>query len=95
MNIEYKNNRIRKLCEDGALAVRMLRKEGAFVLERRLNQLRSSSLQKLLSQRVGGCHALSGNRKGQYAMTLINPYRLVFKVREKDNALIVEIVDYH
>lgn len=95
MKIEYKNNRIRKLCEDGSLAVRTLRKEGALVLERRLNQLRVFKLMELLSHRIGGCHALTGNRRGQYAMSLIHPYRLIFTVRQTETALIVEIVDYH
>ncbi len=41
-----------------------------------------------------GLHALTGDRKGQWAMTINGPWRLVFRFRE-GNAENVEIVDYH
>ncbi|MGB3318694.1 MAG: type II toxin-antitoxin system RelE/ParE family toxin [Sphingopyxis granuli] len=41
-----------------------------------------------------GLHALSGNRQGQWAMTINGPWRLVFRFRD-GNAEDVEIVDYH
>ena len=41
-----------------------------------------------------GLHALSGNRQGQWAITINGPWRLVFRL-EGDNAYDVEIVDYH
>jgi len=41
-----------------------------------------------------GLHALSGDRKGQWAMTINGPWRLVFRFRN-GNAEDVEIVDYH
>ncbi|MBV9841503.1 MAG: type II toxin-antitoxin system RelE/ParE family toxin [Sphingomonadaceae bacterium] len=41
-----------------------------------------------------GLHALSGDRQGQWAMTINGPWRLVFRFRE-GNAEDVEIVDYH
>jgi proteic killer suppression protein len=41
-----------------------------------------------------GLHALSGNRQGQWAITINGPWRLVFRL-EGGNAYDVEIVDYH
>ncbi|MEY4500589.1 MAG: hypothetical protein RIS52_479 [Pseudomonadota bacterium] len=41
-----------------------------------------------------GLHALSGNRQGQWAITINGPWRLVFRF-ENGNAHDVEIVDYH
>ncbi|PKQ00743.1 MAG: plasmid maintenance system killer protein [Alphaproteobacteria bacterium HGW-Alphaproteobacteria-13] len=41
-----------------------------------------------------GLHALSGNRQGQWAMTINGPWRLVFRFRD-GHAEDVEIVDYH
>lgn len=38
--------------------------------------------------------ALSGDRQGQWAMTIDGPWRLVFRFRD-GNAENVEIVDYH
>lgn len=39
-------------------------------------------------------HKLKGDRKGQWAVTINGPWRLVFEFR-KGNAYNVEIVDYH
>lgn len=41
-----------------------------------------------------GLHSLSGDRQGQWAMTINGPWRLVFRFRD-GNAEDVEIVDYH
>jgi proteic killer suppression protein len=41
-----------------------------------------------------GLHALSGDRQGQWAMTINGPWRLVFRFHD-GNAEDVEIVDYH
>jgi toxin HigB-1 len=41
-----------------------------------------------------GLHKLKGRRKGQWAMTINGPWRLVFEFRN-GNAYEVEIVDYH
>jgi len=41
-----------------------------------------------------GLHALSGDRQGQWAMTVNGPWRLVFRFRD-GNAEEVEIVDCH
>ncbi len=41
-----------------------------------------------------GLHALSGDRKGQWALVINGPWRLVFRFRD-GNAEDVEIVDYH
>jgi proteic killer suppression protein len=39
-------------------------------------------------------HLLSGNRKGQYSISINNQWRICFNW-EKSNAVNVEIVDYH
>ena len=46
---------------------------------------------------IGRCHTLKGNRKGQYAMDLVHPYRLVFEKigNEIQIANVMKIVDYH
>ena len=54
-------------------------------------------LEMLLRHKIGRCHSLEGNRKGQYAMDLVHPYRLIF-IPEDDttvSVLIEEIADYH
>lgn len=46
---------------------------------------------------IGRCHQLVGNRKGEYAMDLVHPYRLVFEKDKEDVKLvqIINIEDYH
>ena len=59
--------------------------------------LAADSVEILLQYKIGRCHQLKGNRKEQYAMDLVHPYRLVFekKGNEIQIAKIMEIVDYH
>lgn len=45
----------------------------------RLEQLRAAPFLKTLTDhRIGHCHPLKGVRKGQFAMHLVHPRRLVF-----------------
>ena len=47
--------------------------------------------------RIGRCHLLTNDRKGQFAVDLVHPYRLVFERRGNvvEIAHVLEIVDYH
>jgi len=59
---------------------------------RMLNQARSLEDLKIPP---GNClEALQGDRQGQYSLRINNRWRLCF-IWEEDNALEVEIVDYH
>lgn len=44
-----------------------------------------------------GYHVQEKNRKGQYAVDLVHPYRLIFEKKDGEIQIanIVEIVDYH
>lgn len=67
-------------------------------LYERLQQIsQATSIETLIFLRLGRCHALYGNRLGQYAMDLIHPYRLIFTQygNTVDIVEIQEIVDYH
>jgi proteic killer suppression protein len=54
----------------------------------------ASSLSDLSPLRSVGLHKLKGNRKGQWAMTVNERWRICFEFRKGD-AYEVEIVDYH
>lgn len=54
----------------------------------------SKSLSDLSPLRGVGLHKLKGNRKGQWAMTVNERWRICFEFRKGD-AFAVEIVDYH
>lgn len=70
----------------------------ATLIHQRIDQLSAiGSIEELISSKIGRCHSLSGNRKDEYALDLVHPYRLVFKVNKQgiQIATIQEIVDYH
>ncbi len=54
----------------------------------------ATSLQDLSPLRSVGLHKLTGDRKGQWAMTINGPWRICFRFRDGD-AWDVEISDYH
>ena len=54
----------------------------------------ATSLQDLSPLKSVGPHKLSGNRTGQWAMTVNGPWRICFRFQD-GNAHNVEIVDYH
>lgn len=67
-------------------------------IHQRIDQITAAdTVEVLVKFRIGRCHPLSQNRKGQYAMDLVHPYRLVFEKHgeEIQVANILEIVDYH
>ena len=57
----------------------------------------AESVEQMIQFKIGGCHLLRQDRKGQYAVLLVQPYRLIFE--QKDNSIqivkVIEIVDYH
>src|SRR5579864_9149215 len=52
------------------------------------------ALNEIVPLRSVGLHRLRGDRKGQWAMAINGPWRLVFTFKAGD-AYDVEIVDYH
>ena len=53
-----------------------------------------TSMQDLLEIRGNRFEKLSGDRKGQFSIRINDQYRICFKW-EKENAIDVEIIDYH
>ena len=67
-------------------------------IQQRIDELTAADLVEMMIQYyVGRCHSLTGNRAGQYALDLVQPYRLIFtKIgNEIQIAEVQEIVDYH
>ena len=54
----------------------------------------ATSLRDLSPLKSVGLHKLTGDRKGQWAMTVNGPWRVCFKFKAGD-AYDVQIVDYH
>lgn len=54
----------------------------------------ATSLNDLSPLKSVGLHKLTGDRKGQWSMTINGPWRICFEFRKGD-AYNVEVVDYH
>lgn len=98
MQIEYNDNKIKRICTIAREAEKKYGREMAEKIQLRIDQLKAAlSVEMMLKFRVGRCHSLKGERKNQYALDLVHPYRLVFEVNGNDISIvmIMEIVDYH
>lgn len=98
MEITYKNKKIEKICTDMKIAERTYGHDMAEKVDQRIGEIRAAdSVEMMIQFRIGRCHPLSNNRKGQYAVDLVHPYRLVFEINNGfiQIAMIIEIVDYH
>jgi proteic killer suppression protein len=108
MEIDFKNKKIRNVCEQKSSAKSKRGSPLAKKIERRMADLKAAdSVNDLVA---GNPHPLKGDRAGQFALRLHGGKRLVFEpnhhpiARLKDGSidwsnvtkvLIVEIVDYH
>ena len=89
----WANSRTRRFYEDGKISkFRSLDSDAADELLAMLDA--AESLKDLSPLKSVGLHKLSGNRAGQWAMTVNGPWRICFRFKDGD-AHDVEIVDYH
>ena len=88
----WANSATRRFAEDGKSKFSGLDEDAAIDLLAALNA--ATSPDDLSPLKSIGLHRLSGDRKGQWAMTINGPWRLCFRFRDGD-AWDVEIVDYH
>ena len=98
MDISYRTNKLEKVCTDASIAERKYGIEMAEKLQQRIEQIKAAdSVETMIKFKIGRCHPLHQNRKEQYAMDLVHPYRLVFEKIGNITKIvkIIEIVDYH
>ena len=98
MEIAYKNKSLEKICTDASAAGKKYGDRMAGVLRMRIDQIKAAdNVERMIVNRIGRCHKLKGDRKGEYAVDHTHPYRLVFRIVGEDIqiARIEEIVDYH
>jgi toxin HigB-1 len=98
VDITYKNRKIERICTDAKAADRAYGKGVAEKIHMRIDQIHAAdTVEMMILFRIGRCHPLSGNRKGQFAMDLDHPYRLIFEKHGEEIQIvhILEIVDYH
>lgn len=98
MDIQYKTKSIKRVCTDAEEARKKLGPPMAEKISQRIEEINSAdSVEMMIKYGIGRCHGLKGGRKGQYAVDLVQPHRLVFeKIGNQIQVVkIVEIIDYH
>lgn len=110
MQITFKDKDLRKYANDDRLAQRKLGARRAKLYKQRLDELSAAETLEHTRHLPGKYHELTGDRKGQWACNLDQPYRLIFEPHEapipKNDAgqyiwaqirgvEITEIADYH
>lgn len=111
MEIAFGSRKIQKLCSSEKEMRAKLGNRDMKVLQTRLSQILAADTLSDLGKVPGArCHELAADRKGQLAVDLVHPRRLIFKSdhnpvpKKSDGGLdwqqvtrviVVEIVDYH
>lgn len=98
MEVCFKNKKIEKVCTQVSVATKKYGTDMAYKINQRINEISAAdSVDIMLQFGIGRCHLLKGDKKGIYAVDLVQPFRLLFTVKEKKVviAVIEEIVDYH
>lgn len=109
MDILFSTKRLAKQCASDRARAKVFGGETAKVLRRRLDQLRAADDLAVMRALPGRCHELTGDRKGELALNLRGPYRLIFEPAanpplKEDGGLdwglvtavrILEVEDYH
>lgn len=98
MEVQYKNSKIQEICTNPKIARKEYGATMAGKIRQRIGQLSAAdSVDILIQYHIGRCHRLIGDRAGQCAMDLEQPYRLIF-IQGNSEIQIVEvqeIIDYH
>ncbi|MCD8131315.1 MAG: type II toxin-antitoxin system RelE/ParE family toxin [Lachnospiraceae bacterium] len=98
MEITYKTRKIEKICTNANTAEKIYGTMMAEKIHQRVDEIYAAeNVEMMIQFHIGRCHLLKQDRKGQYAVDLVHPYRLVFEKHggEIQIANILEIVDYH
>lgn len=79
MEIDFKTHKLQKQCNQDKA---MLKEHGeirAKKLRQRLDDLKAAPNLFVMRNLPGRCHELKGDKKGQLALDLDQPYRLIFE----------------
>ncbi len=110
MEITFTDKKWEKFTADYSKCCKKWGNTMATVLIKRLNTIRYANTLEDVRNLPGTFHELTGNRKGQWACHLKQPYRLIFKPHENPiptnkngqyiwqkitGIEVIEIVDYH
>ena len=80
MQVVYKSRSLQKVCTDFYSASKKYGYRMTELIFKRVSQLQAAkTVEDLIKLKAGRCHALKGQRQGQFAMDLVHPYRLIFE----------------
>ncbi|MFC2500431.1 hypothetical protein [Selenomonas noxia] len=111
MNIAFKTNKLEKTCNNHQAAIKTWGEQIARKIVQRLNEFRAADTLAVISHLPPPrLHKLKGKREGEYAVDLVQPVRLIFKVDQSPlplltdggvdhsmvtSIMILEVEDYH
>jgi proteic killer suppression protein len=79
MDIVFRNDQLKKECNNQRLLIKNHGAERAKRIRKRLDSLRSVEFLEDMRNIPGSCHELLHNRAGQLSIYLDHPYRLIFE----------------
>ncbi|HRX01465.1 MAG TPA: hypothetical protein P5280_18375 [Cyclobacteriaceae bacterium] len=80
MNIIFDSSRLERVCNSGAALNRKYGQRKAKKIQQRLFELQAAdSLSDISHLPPPRCHALIGNRQGQFSVDTVHPYRIIFE----------------
>lgn len=66
LKISYKSNKIMKICTDAKVSDRTYGNEMSEKIQMRIGEIEASqTVEDMIKYRIGRCHPLTNNRKGQ------------------------------
>ena len=110
MDIIVNNKKLRKILEDKSKIRKKYGTKMANKIMQRIDDIKSAENLEILMKLPENHHPLTGDRKGQFACNLVQPYRLIYRpandtlpIDDNGNLIyseitlveILEIVDYH
>lgn len=110
MEITFSNRKLEKLANDYRKCQKEFGQIRAKLYNKRLGDLKNAGTLEEVRNLPGNYHELVGDRKGQWACDLDQPYRLVFEPHENPiptdehgryiwfeikGVEVIEIIDYH
>ena len=98
MKVHYRTKSLERICTNLEVAIKKYNVSMAEKIHIRIDQIKAAdSVAELVHNRIGRCHSLQGDRRGQYAMNLEQPYRLIFTEENEEtvSVRIDQITDYH
>ena len=110
MKIDFADKELEKCANNDSYRLRKMGKIRAKLYKQRLDEIFSADTLEDLRNLPGNYHELTNNRKGQWAVNLEQPYRLIFSPQSSEipidksgkyiwneivDVIMIEIINYH